>query len=61
MTSRTSSIAVQHLLAAARLRFDRQVAELLTPEQRRRLQERRAPRGEVEHGVPSRHWFGRLG
>lgn len=35
-------------MAAARLRLDRQVAELLTPEQRRQLQERRPPRESCE-------------
>lgn len=42
-------------LAAARLRVDRQVAKLLTPEQRRQLQERRPPREACEQGLPPRH------
>lgn len=41
-------------LAAARLRVDRQVAELLTLEQRRQLQERRWPREACEPGLPPR-------
>lgn len=48
-------------LAAARLRVDRQVAELLSPEQRRQLQARRSPREACEHGGSPRHGAGRLG
>lgn len=39
-------------LAAARLRIDRQIAEVLTPEQRRQLQQRRPPRAPCGHGLP---------